>query len=115
MAPTATDRPSPPTAPLPQVHLRHLVGGRARSYMGEIPFERVFSVQFPERTGALRHFLEVLGPTWNVTLFHYRQTGNNASYVLLGIQVGGWAATLRQNGERSEGFAMPGWLHRNMV
>jgi threonine dehydratase len=28
-----------------QVHLRHLVGGRARSYMGEIPFERVFQVR----------------------------------------------------------------------
>ncbi|KAI8464153.1 MAG: threonine dehydratase I [Monoraphidium minutum] len=70
-----------------QVHLRHLVGGRARAYTGEIPFERVFQVQFPERTGALRHFLEVLGPAWNVTLFHYRQTGNSTSYVLLGIQV----------------------------
>jgi threonine dehydratase len=70
-----------------QVHLRHLVGGRARSYMGEIPFERVFQVQFPERAGALRAFLEVLSPSWNVTLFHYRQTGNSTSYVLLGIQV----------------------------
>ncbi|KIZ01900.1 threonine dehydratase [Monoraphidium neglectum] len=69
------------------VHLRHLVGGRARAYTGEIPFERVFQVQFPERAGALRNFLEVLSPAWNVTLFHYRQTGNSTSYVLLGIQV----------------------------
>lgn len=70
-----------------QVHLRHLVGGRARAYTGEIPFERMFQVQFPERAGALRQFLEVLSPLWNVTLFHYRQTGNSTSYVLLGIQV----------------------------
>lgn len=70
-----------------QVHLRHLVGGRARAFTGEIPFERVFQVQFPERAGALRAFLEVLSPHWNVTLFHYRQTGNSTSYVLLGIQV----------------------------
>lgn len=70
-----------------QVHLRHLVGGRARSYMGEIPHERMFQVQFPERPGALAQFLEALGSEWNVTLFHYRQTGNSTSYVLLGIQV----------------------------
>ena len=27
-----------------QVHLRHLVGGRARSFMGELPWERIFQV-----------------------------------------------------------------------
>jgi hypothetical protein len=27
-----------------QIHLRHLVGGRARSYMGEIPNERIYQV-----------------------------------------------------------------------
>lgn len=70
-----------------QVHLRHLVGGRARSYMGEIPNERIFQVSFPERAGALRQFLGVVCPTWNVTLFHYRSTGNRESSVLLGLQV----------------------------
>lgn len=70
-----------------QVHLRHLVGGRARSYMGEIPNERIFQVQFPERPGALKLFLEVVSPQWNVTLFHYRNTGNRESYVLVGLQV----------------------------
>jgi len=73
--------------PAAQVHLRHLVGGRARSYMGEIPNERIFQVQFPERAGALARFLQVLSPTYNVTLFHYRNTGNRESYVLLGVQV----------------------------
>lgn len=70
-----------------QVHLRHLVGGRPRCFMGELPFERMFQVQFPERPGALARFLDVLDAAWNVTLFHYRQTGNATSYVLLGIQV----------------------------
>ena len=28
-----------------QVHLRHLVGGRARSYTGELPNERIFQVR----------------------------------------------------------------------
>lgn len=144
-----------------QIHLRHLVGGRARSYMGEIPNERMFQVrgrrrpyadvtmfwgstaqrqqrhahvqawtrwlgglaksaqaackagggqsscvaqalcescwfacrvaapqvQFPERPGALRRFLTALSADWNVTLFHYRNTGNRESYVMLGMQV----------------------------
>jgi hypothetical protein len=29
-----------------QIHLRHLVGGRARSYMGEIPNERIYQVTY---------------------------------------------------------------------
>lgn len=32
-------------------------------------------VDFPERPGALRKFLQVLSPRWNVSLFHYRRTG----------------------------------------
>ena len=35
---------TPPVALL-QVHLRHLVGGRARSYTGELPDERIFQVR----------------------------------------------------------------------
>ena len=58
-----------------QVHLRHLVGGRARSYMGELPHEKIYQVEFPERPGALRQFLSVLQPEWNITLFHYRRSG----------------------------------------
>ena len=58
-----------------QVHLRHLAGGRARSYTGGIPWERIFNTTFPERAGALRTFLKAVSPTWNVTLFHYRDTG----------------------------------------
>jgi threonine dehydratase len=51
-------------------------------------------VQFPERAGALARFLQEISPRWNVTLFHYRNTGNRESYVLLGIQVGGRAGAL---------------------
>lgn len=28
-----------------------------------------------------------MSPTWNITLFHYRNTGNQSSTVLLGMQV----------------------------
>ncbi|MEW5313236.1 MAG: hypothetical protein WDW38_004821 [Sanguina aurantia] len=55
-----------------QLHLRHL---------------RIFQVIFPEVAGALRRFLSVVSPTWNVTLFHYRNTGNRESSVLMGVQV----------------------------
>eukprot|EP00891_Asterochloris_glomerata_P009871 jgi/Astpho2/9871/Aster-08331 len=70
-----------------QVHLRHLVGGRARSFTGELPHERIIQVDFPERPGALRKLLAALDPEWNVTLFHYRKTGNRSSQGLLGLQI----------------------------
>jgi threonine dehydratase len=44
-------------------------------------------VHFPEKVGALREFLERLQSNFNVTMFHYRQTGNRSSSALLGIQV----------------------------
>lgn len=44
-------------------------------------------VEFPERLGALFKFLRVLNPVWNISLFHYRQSGNRASTILLGLQV----------------------------
>ena len=69
------------------MHLRHLVGGRARGDAGGLQDERFFTVTFPERRGALRAFLNAVSPAWNVTLFHYRDTGNRASNVLLGVQL----------------------------
>lgn len=53
------------------VHLRHLVGGRARSFTGAMPHERIFRVEFPEKAGALGKFLAAMGG-YNITLFHYR-------------------------------------------
>lgn len=47
----------------------------------------LLQVQFPERPGALRRFLSALSADYNVTLFHYRNTGNRESYVMLGMQV----------------------------
>jgi threonine dehydratase len=47
----------------------------------------LMQVEFPERPGALRRFLGVVSPRWNVSLFHYRNTGNQSSQVLIGIQV----------------------------
>ena len=47
----------------------------------------ILQVDFPERAGALRSFLSVLVPMWNLTLFHYRKSGNRSSVILIGIQV----------------------------
>lgn len=44
-------------------------------------------MRFPERPGALRRFLGALSSHWNVTLFHYRDTGNKEGYVMFGLQV----------------------------
>lgn len=39
-----------------QVHVRHLVGGRARGDQ-QLSNERLFTVAGPERLGAVSHFL----------------------------------------------------------
>ena len=44
-------------------------------------------VIFPERPGSLSRFLNDMCVTWNITLFHYRNTGNQESSVLVGLQV----------------------------
>ena len=65
------------------LHARHMVGGRAAELVGE----RVLRFEFPERPGALRRFLELMSPSWNLTLFHYRNHGAAIGRVLAGIQV----------------------------
>ena len=62
-------------------HLRFLVGGRC-----EVPDERLFMFEFPERPGALAKFLTTLRPNQNISLFHYRNYGGNVGKVLAGIQ-----------------------------
>ena len=64
-------------------HIRHMVGGH-------LPFdfqERVYSLQFPERPGALLKFLLSLGHQWNISLFHYRNHGAAFGKVLIGLQI----------------------------
>ena len=66
-----------------KIHARHMVGGRAP----QLTDERVFSFEFPERPGALRDFLDKIGVTWSITLFHYRNHGSDFGRVLCGIRV----------------------------
>jgi threonine dehydratase len=67
---------------LAKVHIRHLAGGRS-----EVPHERLFRFDFPESPGALQRFLQNMDIDWNVSLFHYRNHGDDFGRVLVGIQV----------------------------
>jgi threonine dehydratase len=66
-----------------KLHVRYMVGGRARSLQDE----RLFRFEFPERPGALLKFLHAVGTQWNISLFHYRNHGSDYGRVLAGIQV----------------------------
>jgi threonine dehydratase len=68
---------------LAKEHLRHMVGGRSSLAKGE----RLFRFLFPERPGALLRFLSEMGPTWNISLFHYRNQGSDSGRVLAGLQI----------------------------
>ena len=68
---------------LAKVHVRHMAGGRS-----VVPKERLFRFEFPESPGALQRFLSSLDMSWNVSLFHYRNHGDDFGRVLVGIQVG---------------------------
>lgn len=68
---------------LAKEHLRHLVGGHSALAQDE----RLLRFTFPERPGALLKFLRLMQPTWNISLFHYRNQGADYGRTLVGMQV----------------------------
>ena len=64
-------------------HVRHMVGGRSGLARNEL----LYRFEFPERQGALMKFLRNMNPTWNISLFHYRNHGADYGRVLVGLQV----------------------------
>jgi threonine dehydratase len=66
-----------------KMHVRYMVGGHGN----QVEHERIFRFEFPERSGALLHFLSELGSRWNISLFHYRNHGAAYGRVLMGMQV----------------------------
>lgn len=68
---------------LAKVHLRFMGGGHAQN----IKDERLYRFSFPEKPGALLHFLNCMGGIWNISLFHYRNHGSDFGRVLTGVQV----------------------------
>jgi len=68
---------------LAKLHVRHMVGGRPQTPIEE----SIFSFSFPEYPGALMHFLDTLGESWNITMFHYRNHGAAQGLVLAGFEI----------------------------
>jgi threonine dehydratase len=66
-----------------KLHVRHMVGGRARDVRNERPCR----FEFPERPGALMQFLDAVGGRWNISLFHYRNHGADFGRVLAAFEV----------------------------
>ena len=68
---------------LAKEHIRHMVGGHSLLARDE----RLLRFVFPERPGALMKFLSHMRPSWNITLFHYRNQGADYGRILVGLQV----------------------------
>jgi threonine dehydratase len=66
-----------------KIHLRYMVGGHSNGAENEV----LYRFMFPERPGALLHFLTSMSAGWNISLFHYRNHGSDFGRVLVGIQV----------------------------
>ena len=66
-----------------KLHIRYMVGGPAPHAHSE----RIFRFEFPERPGALLHFLQAMSSGWNISLFHYRNHGSAYGRVLMGLQL----------------------------
>jgi threonine dehydratase len=65
---------------LAKEHVRHMVGGHSELARDE----RLFRFVFPERPGALMRFLAAMDPSWNISLFHYRNQGADYGRILVG-------------------------------
>jgi len=74
-------------------HVRHMVGGPSE----EAKDEQIFNVGFPERPGALRDFLQIIGNGGiNISLFHYRGQGGDVGRVLIGFEASGKKDFIKQ-------------------
>lgn len=55
-------------------HVRFLAGGSA-----QVPNEQIYRLEFPERAGALRKFLDALEDKFDISLFHYKRFASLSS------------------------------------
>lgn len=69
---------------LVKAHVRHMIGGQGTKKHSE----HIYEVTFPERPGALADFLDTIGDTWNISLFHYRSAASDTGSVLIGFEAG---------------------------
>ncbi len=68
---------------LAKTHVRYMVGGHAPIAKNELAYRFIF----PERPGALLHFLTRMSKEWNISMFHYRNHGAAYGRILIGVQV----------------------------
>ena len=68
---------------LAKTHVRYMVGGRSPEAAREV----LYRFWFPERPGALVRFLDSMGASWNISLFHYRMQGGDFGRVLIGLEI----------------------------
>jgi len=64
-------------------HMRRMVGGHSPLAKNEL----LYRFEFPERRGALMKFLSAMNPSWNISLFNYRNLGADYGSILVGMQV----------------------------
>ncbi len=64
-------------------HVRYMIGGRPDTPIQE----RLYNFEFPECSGALLRFLNTMGTKWNISLFHYRDSGAEFGRVLCGFEL----------------------------
>lgn len=64
-------------------HIRHMIGGASPAAKNE----HIYEVTFPERPGALSDFLNIIGDSWNISLFHYKNMASDVGSVLIGFEV----------------------------
>lgn len=69
-----------------KTHGRYLVGGKSNG-ADKTHHESLFQFEFPERPGALTNFLQKMKNNWDITLFNYRNHGNDVGKVLCGFVV----------------------------
>ena len=67
-------------------HLKFMHGGRGPQLEGEF-VEEVYSVDFPEKPGALLNFLTLLKDKWDISLFHYKNQGAIYGGALVGFTI----------------------------
>ena len=69
---------------LAKTHVKFMVGGRPAA--GQLD-ERVYQLEFPEKPGALKHFLTMLDGAVpvDVTMFHYKNQGDDLGSCLCGF------------------------------
>jgi threonine dehydratase len=75
---------------LAKLHLCHMVGGRLPTSAAEAldqGEDLLYRFEFPERPGALMAFVSSLHPSWNISIFHYRNHGADVGRIVVGVQV----------------------------